>query len=677
MTFSARFRPSPSVHRVLAAALATSLLAACASGGGSAATSGGSTIARRADPAPLPDFAARYTTEGRELTADQQVRHALSRLTFGARPGDYDRVRAEGVDRWIDEQLFPERLPDSVGEAIAARWPALDEHGAQLLAENPPPGQLLARRAITGTAMTAQDTAQVKKLARKSYMFVGELQTARTARAVAGQRQLQEVMVDFWENHFNVFANKDRLRYYLPEYDATIREHAMGHFRDLLGAVAHSPAMLQYLDNFQSQADSTHTTLAPRRGGGRQFAGLRVRPVAGAGAFGRPFGAGGVRMLDGQNGADRAPTTQAAVAAPRRRGLNENYGRELLELHTLGVDGGYTQQDVINVARALTGWTIAGPAQGGGFLFRPEWHDADAKVILGQQFPAAHGEEEGERVLDLVARHPSTARFIARKLCVHFVSDSPSTALVQRAADAFTRSDGDIRATLAVILHSPEFFSRAAYRAKVKTPFELVASAARALGATADTTPRTAQLVARLGQPMYGHQAPDGWPDNGAAWLNTGSILNRINFGEAVAANRLPGAPLQSWPLYATLRGEDRPSQIDGVLGAFLGGEASPDTRAVLAKGENPLAAQAAQVIPPAGDSAADGGMMAPSTAPDMDRAARRAARADRTANPGAVAREAVKPGAARPPFTGPVTPLDPFAQLVGLALGAPEFQRR
>lgn len=616
---------------MLAAAVGVSLFAgACASGGAGATGAG-----RQAEPAPLPAFAAHYTTEGRELTADQQVRQALSRLTFGARPGDYERVRAEGVDRWIDAQLFPERLSDTVGQAVAARWPALSEHGAQLLAENPPPGQLLARRALTGMPMTAQDTMQAKQLARRSYEFVAELQTARTARAVAGERQLQEVMVDFWENHFNVYDRKDRLRYYLPEYDALIRAHAMGHFRDLLGGVAHSPAMLQYLDNFQSQADSTHETLAPRRaGGGKRFAGLRMRPaVRGGGIFGRPFGAGGVRTLDGRSGADRGPVAApAAPAAPRRRGLNENYGRELLELHTLGVDGGYTQHDVIDVARALTGWTIAPPAQGGGFLFRPEWHDADAKTILGQSFPAGHGEDEGERVLDLLAREPSTARFIARKLCVRFVSDSPSTALVQRAADAFTRSDGDIRATLAVILHSPEFFSRTAYRAKVKTPFELVASAARALGATADTTPRTAQLVARLGQPMFGHQAPDGWPETGAEWLNTGSILNRINFGEAVAANRLPGAALTGWPAYATLRREDRSAQIDGVVAAFLGGEASPDTRAVLAKGENPLAAQAVQVAP--GDSTA---------------------------------------GVAVRPARG----LDPFAQLVGLALGAPEFQRR
>ncbi len=601
---------------MLAAAVTLPLVAgACASGAPRGYEAG-----RAPAPAPLPDWATQYTTEGRDLTADQQVRQALSRLTFGARPGDYERVRAMGVDRWIDAQLYPERLPDSVGQSIAQRWPALGETGAQLVVENPPPAQLLRQAALRG-GITAQDSAQARERARRSYQFVGQLQTARTARAIAGERQLQEVMVDFWENHFNVYDRKDRLRYELPAYDATIRAHAMGRFRDLLGAVAHSPAMLQYLDNFQSRADSTRATLA---GAGRGYG--RARRVGNRFVF-------------------AGPNRPAAAAAPKR-GLNENYGRELLELHTLGVDGGYTQQDVIAVARALTGWTIAGPAQGGGFVFRPEWHDADEKVILGQDFPAGHGEEEGERVLDLLARHPSTARFIARKLCVRFVSDTPSAALVRRAADAFRRSDGDVRATLAVVLHSPEFFSRAAYRAKVKTPFELVASAARALGAEPDTTPRTAQLVARLGQPLFGHQAPDGWPETGTAWLNTGSILNRINFGEAVAADRLPGARIEAWPQYGALRAEPRSAQIDGVVAAFLGGEASPDTRAVLGRGENPLAAKAAQVAQAApSDSTTVTGGMAAGAPPEL------AARAPRAA--------------------------DPLAQLVGLALGAPEFQRR
>jgi len=377
------------------------------------------------------------------------------------------------------------------------------------------------------------------------------------------------------------------------------------------------------------------------------------------------------------------PATRAAVRKkvgkipkPRgARGLNENYGRELLELHTMGVSGGYTQQDVIDVARAFTGWTVRPPQLGGGFVFRPEMHDAEAKTILGHPFPAGRGEEEGERVLDLLARHPSTARHIARKLCVRFVSDAPPAALVDRAAEAFTRSGGDVRATLAVILHSPEFFSRAAYRAKVKTPLELVASAARALGAAPDTTPRTAQLVARLGQPLFGHPAPDGWPEVGTAWMNTGAILNRINFGTAVAAGRLPGARLEAWPQYAALRTANRPAQINGVVGALLGGEASPDTRAVLARGENPLAALAArqagqEAMRPDGPDTGGAG-----AATDMRE--RRARGQDHRRAAAAAGRESVKAGRRQAPFTGVIPALDPFAQLVGLALGAPEFQRR
>lgn len=680
-------------------------------------------------PAALPSFAAHYTTEGRELTADEQIRHALARLTFGARPGDYERVRAMGVDRWIDQQLFPERIPDGAAEAFVARFPDLARPGAALLALYPPPGQALVRQAAmrrldavaagdttrpAPLMLSAADSLRLGQLRRRSYQFVGELQAARVGRAVASERQLQEILTDFWENHFSVFAGKDRLRYYLPAYDTAVRAHAMGRFRDLLGAVAHSPAMLYYLDNWQSTADSAHQTLATRQGGAR---GRRPDDARGPGAPGLAALAAvpdAARSLDDLPPAARArvaalPEGQRAFVARylafgpaerarlrarlgkgpnvgRPRGLNENYARELMELHTLGVDGGYTQQDVINVARALTGWTVnargtrgssAGGADG-GFVFRPEMHDAGEKLILGQHFPAGRGEAEGERVLDLIARRPSTARFIARKLCVRFVSDSPSTALVQKAADAFTRSDGDVRATLAVILHSPEFFSRAAYHAKVKTPFELVASAARALGAAPDTTPRTAQLVARLGQPLFGHQAPDGWPETGDAWVNTGSILNRINFGTAVAAGRVPGVRLAQWPAYATLRTADRPAQIDGVVAALLGGEASPDTRAVLARGENLLATQAAREVgdgapTPEADMAAD----APAAAM-MASADRRAARRDaREPGAAAVAREAVKPGRAAPAFGGPAPHLDPFAQLVGLALGAPEFQRR
>jgi hypothetical protein len=459
-------------------------------------------------------------------------------------------------------------------------------------------------------------------------------------------------MVDFWANHFNVFAGKDRVRYYLPEYEATLRTHALGRFRDLLGAVAKSPAMLQYLDQAQSVADSTRPTLGRRPG--------NLTPAQRA-------------RLAARN--PQAAAMLEQVAARRPRGLNENYARELLELHTLGVDGGYTQQDVIEVARALTGWTVRPPAQGGDFVFRGQVHDAGAKTVLGTPFPAGRGIEDGEQVLDLVARHPSTARFIARKLAVRLVSDSPPPALVERATATFQRTDGDVRATLATIVESPEFFARSAYRAKVKTPFELVASAARAMGAAVDTTPRTAQLIARLGQPIFGHQAPDGWPETGREWMNTGAILNRINFGIAAAANRLPGVRLADWAPAAVLRGAPRERQIDGVVAALLGGEISPDTRAVLASGEHPLLARAGAGVDSLPDepSMSDDRTTAGQT--QAARARRRQTRAE--GDPAAVGRATARPNAMRTAFGGAPPRLDPFAQLVGLALGAPEFQRR
>ena len=504
---------------------------------------------------PTPD-------SGRELTADQQVYQALTRLSFGPRPGDVARVRGMGVDRWIEAQLEPDRINDrATDDFVDEHFVVVTQAPSQLEDEFP-----------RGKAQA--DTALRKQEAMKRRQITVELQSAKVARAVMSDRQLQEVMVDFWENHFNIFAGKGGPeQYLLPDYDRTaIRPYALGRFRDLLGAVAHSPAMLFYLDNWESVADSGQPTLGPTR---------------------RPF------------------------RARKARGLNENYGRELLELHTLGVDGGYTQQDVIEVARALTGWSIAGPRQPnpGTFVFRPEVHDAAVKHVLGHTIQAGGGEQDGETVLDIVARHPSTARFIAKKLCIHFVSDSPPPALVDRAAATFTRTDGDIREVVRTIVTSPEFFSRSAYRSKVKTPFEVVTSALRALGAEADSTPRSAQVVARLGEPLYGHQAPNGYAETGESWMNTGAILARINFGMAVAADRLPGASLERWPLAAQLASAPREAQVDGVVTALLDGDASPDTHRILLTGSNPMLTEA-------------------------------------------------------PSQTG-------FAQIVGLALGAPEFQRR
>ncbi|HXC24978.1 MAG TPA: DUF1800 domain-containing protein [Gemmatimonadaceae bacterium] len=586
----------------------------------------------------------------REQTADQQVLQVLNRLAFGPRPGDVATVRRIGIDAWIDQQLHPERIDDSGMDQLLARYTFLNQSQNDLAQEYADFARARTARRLakkdTTNVMAPEDSAAFKEMNRKRTQLVAQLESARIARAVASQRQLLEVMTDFWENHFNVYVRKGAPEpYYLVDYDKTIREHALGKFRDLLGEVAHSPAMLFYLDNAESRANPGAPVLVP----------TRVRA-------GRMFLYGNQQM---------APAPQN----PKRpTGLNENYGRELLELHTLGVDGGYTQQDVINVARALTGWTIQPPKQGGGFIFRPAWHDAGEKVILGHTLPAGRGEEDGEDVLDILARSPATAHFIAFKLARRFVSDSPSKALIDRAAHTFLRTDGDIRAVVKTIITSPEFFAEHAYHTKVKSPFEVVVSAARALDAQPDTTARTALAVAYLGEPLFGHQAPDGWPETGDAWMNTGAILNRINFGMAVAANRLPGASFNNIPGTDSLMRASREQQVDAVVQHLLGGAVSPDMRKILLSGEHPLTTNATQ--PATGDSSMH--TNAEPTAPTANDQMSDDAMSPQGANG---QRPRVSKGGGRGAFgskdLGPPPQLSGFAQVVGLAIGSPEFQRR
>jgi len=598
----------------------------------------------------------------RELAADQQVIHALNRLTFGARPGDVQKVRAIGLDKWIDQQLHPERIDDSSLDQFLNHYIILHEDQNQLLQEYAVAqrDRRLVKRAAGDTtqSVSREDSMAFQSIALKRRQVGGQLQSSRVARAVISNRQLDEVMTDFWLNHFNVFIQKGPPEaYYLAEYERdVIRPHALGKFRDLLEAVAKSPAMLFYLDNARSMADSTRPRLA-------SF-GRNQRP--GGGVFAR-------------RGAQRGQLDPAQQEQVRQRlnqlrngGLNENYGRELLELHTLGVDGGYTQHDVINVARALTGWTIKPPATGGGFIFRPEMHDAGEKIVLGHTLKAGRGMEDGEDVLDIVSRHPSTARFIATKLVRHFVSDNPPQPLVDQAAAVFMKTDGDIREVVRTIVTSNEFFSQQAFRSKVKSPFEVVVSAMRAMDAQPDSTPRTAQVVAFLGEPLYGHQAPNGYPDTGDAWMNAGAILNRINFGIAAAANRIPGARVNAMPGMDSLTNAPRSKQVDAVVSLILGGSASPDTRAVLMSGENPLLASGAVAPPPpALDRAtqpADETMMQPPPAGALSAGNKRPNRQD------AQLRGAQQnPLAAR---NGAIPQLNGIAQVVGLALGSPEFQR-
>ncbi|MFL5614693.1 MAG: DUF1800 domain-containing protein [Gemmatimonadaceae bacterium] len=631
-------RPSPARLPRHILGIVAVLLAACSAGVSVATQS-------RTPPVAQPSFA--MPSEPRELLPDEQVQQVLNRLAFGGRPGDAEKVRTMGVDRWISMQLTPDRIDDAATDDLLRHYETLNASTPDLVETFRQVQQARRReqmqlRADGDTSASKRDARQeafaadpqLRDLARRAQKIVADVQSAKLARAVVSERQLDEVMVDFWENHFSVYSGKGQTRLFLASYDRdVIRPHALGKFRDLLGAVAKSPAMLFFLDNWQSAADSVHPTLAAARPAGRGIFGGRPRRPAGV-----------------------------PVQAQRRpRGLNENYARELMELHTLGVDGGYTQKDVIEVARALTGWTMN--PRTGEFVFRPEMHDAGEKLVLGHRLPAGHGIEDGEAVLDIVARHPSTGRFVTTKLVRHLVSDNAPPALVTRCAGVFGKTDGDIRETVRCIVTSPEFFSRAAYRAKVKTPFEVVASAMRAMNAAPDTTARTASLVGRLGQPIFGRQTPDGWPDRADAWMNTGAILNRINFGLAVAAGRVPGASLSTWPYASSLRSMNRPAQVDGVIKAILGGQSSTETRSILLSGENPLMEKlgAADSLSMAmTDSSADDAMAAPRPKQSGEVVGRKG-----QPRPNAVSA-----------LNRPVR-LEGLGQVVGLALGSPEFQRR
>jgi len=496
-------------------------------------------------------FAATLTASGPGSAVpskpdDAAILHVLGRAGFGARPGDVERVRQLGLDKYIDQQLHPERIQDAQMSARLSGFVTLDKSSRALSDEYYEPAlrarQDAKKEAAAEPSMNEsapKRTPEQTEAARKARVVVMELSEQKVLRAAYSDRQLEAVLTDFWFNHFNVFAGKGATQQYLTEYERdTIRPHVLGKFRDLLEATAKSPAMLFYLDNWQS-ADPD---LEARR--------EQVRTRFGARFPGR-----------------MPPPQQQPNPQRQRRGLNENYGRELMELHTLGVDGGYTQQDVVNVARAFTGWTIDQPRQGGGFRFEPRLHDVKEKVVLGHKIKAGGGQSDGEQVLDILARHPSTAKFIATKLARRFVSDDPPAALVDRAAARFRESDGDIREVVRLILTSPEFFAPDAYRAKVKTPFEFVVSSVRATGADVQSADALVQAVRQLGMPLYMCQPPTGYADRADAWVNTGALLNRMNFAVQLVNGRMRGVRAGAEP-----------------LGPQLVGALSPTTTATVAK---------------------------------------------------------------------------------------------
>lgn len=566
----------------------------------------------------------------KQLTEEQKIRHVLDRLGFGARPGDIERVRSVGLGKYIEQQLDPAAIDDRHAEQRTAGLEVFKLSTSEVFGKYPSPAAIMAmldggRNAVQTPAGQNPDEAMTEKERRERQQKIAELYrkndlrrantimpqvTAnRILRAVYSERQLQEVMVDFWQNHFNVFAGKAAVRCYIPSYERDVlRKHALGNFRDLVTATAQHPAMLFYLDNFQSVAPASGNSTAGLRGLVRngdlsQEARRRIRET---------YGVSNAAIDRRLRELREDPRMQQQ--APERRGLNENYARELMELHTLGVDGGYTQKDIVEVAKAFTGWTIADPrgarqaaslmiessgrmearrrppalpagVKSGEFYFNARWHDNGTKTILGQKINEG-GMKDGLKVIDILARHPSTAKHIARKLAVKFVRDDPSEQLVGRIAEAFSRSNGDIRSTLRALFADKDFFAPENYRAKIKTPFELAVSSIRALGGDTFPSPAMLAMLNKLGEVPYGYQAPTGYPDTAEDWVNTGALLERLNFAVAVASNRIPGTRVD----LGRFRSGEPLAVLDRAIAGILAGEVSDATRSTLKKQiEQPL----------------------------------------------------------------------------------------
>ena len=443
------------------------------------------------------------------LDAEERALHALNRLAYGARPSDVAAIRSEGASAWLERFIAQQLDPRSieVPAALQARLETLDTLSlsqSDLLArfrkvvQAATAAQQRAAPAADGTASPPTD--DVLANARREFIRPVVLQAAhaRLARAIDSPAQLQEVLVEFWFNHFNVFVGKGQVSVLAGAYERdAIRPFVLGRFRDMLGATAKHPAMLLYLDNALSVK-----------------AGYRAPAFA-----------------------------QANPNATRLSGLNENYARELMELHTLGVDGGYTQHDVTELARIFTGWTVdqrAARAGIGGslFVFDPGRHDNGSKQWLGRRVDGA-GQSEGEMALDVLAAHPSTARHIAHKLAQAFVADDPPPTLVQRLSDRFLQTGGDLRAVMQALISADEFWHPEVIGAKFKTPYQYLISSLRALGANTpqDVLPLT-QVLAQAGMPLYGAQTPDGYKNVAGAWMNAEALAQRVQFASTLSERR-------------------------------------------------------------------------------------------------------------------------------------------
>ncbi len=521
------------------------------------------------------------------FTEKQAAAYILDRFSFGAKAGDeknsVESVAKQGVAQWFEEQL-QSALPEAELERRLADFKSLKMTTKDIATTYPNPGMILAQAKRDGMDIRKGDSiskdeyrgklreyAESKGI-RPQREMLGEMYAQKLLRAVYAQNQLSEVLTDFWFNHFNVAITDNQARPFVMTYERdAIRPFVLGTFRQMLGATAKHPAMLQYLDNAQSTApEGTQTTSSAK------FDDMKSN-------------AGPVKRAAIEKMQTRAEQVKDSMMKDipddfkPRKGINENYARELMELHTLGVDGGYAQKDVTEAARVLTGWTIfpmgqrgdklaerleKGKAVGfvreGVFLFRADAHDATEKNVLGTAFPKGGGMEEGERLLDMLVKHPSTAKFLATKIARRFVSDNPPQALVARLAEAFTKTGGDMKALIRTIVESPEFWSKdiAFARVKIKSPFELTVSALRAVNADVERPRAVLEWVTKIGQPLYAYQAPTGFPDRAENWINTGSLLNRMNFGLALALGKIKGVSFN----LAALNNNHEPESAEDAL---------------------------------------------------------------------------------------------------------------
>jgi len=497
------------------------------------------------------------------LTERQAAAHLLNRFTFGARPGDVDELVKIGLEKWFFQQLAAGQKDDELNKRLSS-YDAINLSNAEVVKLFPKNAQIL--RLAIKDGLISKDSVNLSDMKKyratlaeymrdKGYKPQAELfrqlVNQKILRAVYSNNQLQEVLTDFWFNHFNVSITKNICAEYIPAYERdVIRPNVNGRFEDLLIATAKSPAMLFFLDNFSSSGTSESTVMAVNDN-------VRSQILAKA------------RMQMADTNSLRDQALKKAQQNRKNQGLNENYARELMELHTMGVDGGYTQSDVTQAARVLTGWSVypmdnayGNPLRNmiekagvenlkkrgfvieGDFLFAANRHDRGEKVVLSRVFPANGAYEEGVELLKMLANHASTAKFISRKIAVRFVNDDPSETLIEKMAETFKQKDGDISAILMRMVSSPEFWSAEAIREKTKSPFELAISAVRGLNADVSQPFQLNNWINRMGQKMYFYQAPTGFPDKGQYWINTGSLLNRMSFGLALAAQRIPGVRL-------------------------------------------------------------------------------------------------------------------------------------